>query len=80
MYQNILKASLWERFGDRPDAEELIRRIRESLDGLKGLPPDIREGALASYMEAFEGVWYTVLTLWYVCSHLPFPHGDLFHH
>ena len=63
MYQNILKVRLWERFGDYPDAAEEIRRIRDSLDELKHLPQGWFSGVIQSYIEAFRGVWLTMLAL-----------------
>ncbi|KFA77829.1 hypothetical protein S40288_00451 [Stachybotrys chartarum IBT 40288] len=61
VYQNILRTRLWERFGDEPDAEEKIRSIRNDLDALKHLPEGWREGVVQSFMEAFRGVWLTLL-------------------
>lgn len=63
VYQNILKARLWERFGSLPGAEEEIKRIRDDLGELKHLPEGWQAGVLASFMEAFRGVWLTVLGL-----------------
>lgn len=63
MYQNILKAHLWERFGDEPGAEDIIRRVRDDLDEIQKLPPGWYEGVLQSFMEAFRGVWITLLGL-----------------
>lgn len=63
MYQNILKARLWERFGDEPDAADKIRYIRDNLDALKNLPDGWYDGVIRSYMEAFRGVWLTMLGL-----------------
>lgn len=63
VYQNILKARLWERFGSEPDAAGEIGRIRDDLDELKHLPAGWRDGVIASFMEAFRGVWLTTLGL-----------------
>jgi MFS family permease len=63
VYQNILKAKLWERFGDLPGAAEQIARIRDDLDELKHLPEGWHDGVLASFMVAFRGVWLTGLGL-----------------
>lgn len=63
MYQNILKAKLWDRFGDEPGAAEEIRRIRDDLKELKHLPDGWHDGVIASFMEAFRGVWLTLLAM-----------------
>lgn len=63
VYQNILKARLWERFGSLPGAGEEIKRIRDDLGELQHLPQGWQAGVLASFMEAFKGVWLTVLGL-----------------
>lgn len=61
VYQNILKARLWNRFGDLPGAAEEIGRIRDDLGELKRLPEGWKDGVIASFMEAFRGVWLTAL-------------------
>lgn len=63
VYQNILKARLWQRFGDWPDAAEEIRRIRDDLDELKHLPAGWHDGVIQSFVEAFRGVWLTLLAM-----------------
>ncbi|KAH6893240.1 major facilitator superfamily domain-containing protein [Thelonectria olida] len=61
VYQNILVTRLWDRFGDEPHAGEEIRRIRDDLNELKHLPEGWHDGVIASFMEAFRGVWLTLL-------------------
>ncbi|KAK2019461.1 major facilitator superfamily transporter [Colletotrichum eremochloae] len=63
VYQNVLRNRLWDRFGDYPDAADIIRRIRDDLDELNHLPPGWKPGVVASFMEAFGSVWYTMLGL-----------------
>lgn len=63
VYQNILKARLWERLGSLPGAAAEIRRIRDDLDELNHLPDGWRDDVIESFMEAFRGVWLTVLGL-----------------
>lgn len=63
VYQNILKAKLWERFGDEPNAADEIQRIRDDLAELHYLPKGWHDGVIASFMEAFQGVWLTLLGL-----------------
>ncbi|KAK0626723.1 major facilitator superfamily domain-containing protein [Immersiella caudata] len=63
VYQNILKARLWERFGHLPGAAEEISRIRNDLGELQRLPKGWHDGVILSFMEAFRGVWWTSLGL-----------------
>ncbi|PNY27735.1 Multidrug resistance protein fnx1 [Tolypocladium capitatum] len=63
VYQNILKAQLWDRFGDHPGAAEEIQRIRDDLNELKHLPEGWYDGVMDSFMEAFRGVWLTMLAM-----------------
>ncbi|KAG5985593.1 hypothetical protein E4U54_005935, partial [Claviceps lovelessii] len=56
-------ARLWDRFGDEPGAADQIRRIRDDLDELRHLPPGWYDGVMDSFMEAFRGVWLTMLGL-----------------
>ncbi|KAF5552438.1 multidrug resistance protein fnx1 [Fusarium mexicanum] len=61
VYQNILKARLWDRFGTEPGAADEIRRIRDDLDETKHLPEGWYDGVISSFVEAFRGVWLTLL-------------------
>ena len=59
VFQNILKMRLWARFGDRKDANDVIRRIRDNFDEIGNLPAGWREGVMESYMDALSGVFVT---------------------
>lgn len=61
VYQNVLRESLWGRFGNEDGAGEVIGKIRDDLDELKHLPPGWEDGVISSFMEAFRGVWITAL-------------------
>jgi hypothetical protein len=61
VYQNVLKQHLWDRFGNEPNAAELIKRIRDDLSELKHLPEGWHDGVIRSFMEAFQAVWLTIL-------------------
>jgi hypothetical protein len=63
IYQNILRARLWDRFGDLPGAAEEIERIRDDLSELARLPVGWYDGVIRSFMEAFRGVWVVALAL-----------------
>ena len=61
VFQNILKLRLWTRFGDRDDAAEMIKRLRDSLEEIDKLPTGQRAIVLDIYMEALRGVFLTLL-------------------
>ncbi|KAI1163518.1 major facilitator superfamily domain-containing protein [Nemania serpens] len=61
VYQDTLRSSLWERFGDQPDSAETIRRILDSLAELGSLPDGWVEGVTQSFMGAFLNVWLMML-------------------
>lgn len=64
VYQNILKHQLWDRFGGLPGAAEEIHRIRDDLSEIQHLPEGwSADSVLAAFMEAFRGVWLTMLGL-----------------
>jgi MFS family permease len=63
VYQNILKARLWDQFGHLPGAAEEIERIRDDLAELGRLPEGWYEGVIEAFMEAFRGVWLVGLAL-----------------
>lgn len=60
VFQNVLKRELWERFGSKKDAAEIIGRVRDSLDEVKHLPPEWKMGVLETYMDALRAVWWTM--------------------
>ena len=61
VFQNLLKEGLYERFGDRPNAAEVIRRIRDNVDTVKHLSPRWHDGAIEAHVDALRGVWTVVL-------------------
>lgn len=68
VFQNLLKAFLYERFGDRPNAAERIRRIRDTPDEIRNLPDSWKTGVIESYIGALKGVWTVVLALATIAS------------
>ena len=63
VFQNMLKSGLWTWFGNREDADELIRRIRDSLDEIWKLPADLKPGVLGAYMTSLRAAFVTLLGL-----------------
>lgn len=63
VFQNILKADLWSKFGDYKDAERIIGQIRDDVDFAKTLGPKWQKGVVDSYEDALQGVWVVVLGL-----------------
>ncbi|ETN39258.1 uncharacterized protein HMPREF1541_05481 [Cyphellophora europaea CBS 101466] len=64
VYQNVLTQELRAQYGGMDDSENVIRKIRDSLDGVNHLPPgwdrDVVEGV---YMDALRGAFLTGLGL-----------------
>lgn len=63
VFQNTLSANLQEKFKGKEHAAQIIERIRNSLDEIKLLPPDLQNSALESYMAALQGVWVSILVM-----------------
>ena len=61
VFQNVLNIELWDRFGDRKGATEVIDKLRENLSELKSLPPEWKAGVLDVYMDALRDVFLTTL-------------------
>ena len=61
VFQNLLKERLFFRFGDQPGAADEIKRIRDSVDEVRHLPPGWYEGVIEAHVEALKGVWVVVL-------------------
>ncbi|KAK3196039.1 hypothetical protein K4F52_000907 [Lecanicillium sp. MT-2017a] len=57
VYRGVLKSGLWSRFGDDPDASEVIKRVLDDLGHMNDVPKGWYGGVVASYMEAFYWVW-----------------------
>lgn len=63
VYQNILKAGLWNKFGGEEGAADEIKRIRDNFDELRHLPPGWHDGVFDTYMDALRGVFLTALAV-----------------
>jgi len=61
VFQNLLKRGLDARFSEFPGAEDEISRIRDSVNEVRNLKGEWRDGAIAAYVEALRGVWGVVL-------------------
>lgn len=61
MFQNLLKSLLWKHFGDRPDAADRIRQIRDDATIIRDLEPSWKQGVIEAYVAALRGVWVVVL-------------------
>ncbi|KAF2723811.1 MFS general substrate transporter [Polychaeton citri CBS 116435] len=63
-FQNTLKAALWNNFGSRPDAADVIGEIRDrGVEYLDHLPSHWRIGVLDAYNDAFVAVFAVVAGL-----------------
>lgn len=71
VYQNILKTGLWNKFGEEEGAADEIKRIRDSFDELRHLPPTWHDGVFDTYMDALRGVFLTAfvaVVLGFICA------------
>ncbi|KAI9691095.1 MAG: hypothetical protein M1822_008715 [Bathelium mastoideum] len=62
VFQNVLKSRLWSKFGHEPNAEKIIRALRDNIQEINRVPASWRPGVLESYMNAMEAVWITILS------------------
>jgi hypothetical protein len=64
VFQNILTKELRGEYGDMPDSEGVIRRIRNSLEGIKHLPAGwSRQVVDGIYMDSLRGAFIAGLGL-----------------
>lgn len=63
VFQNILKRGLWAKYGNAPNAADVIRGIRDDIGDIDHLPAGWRNGVVGVYVEALRGVWVLVLGL-----------------
>ena len=63
VYQNSLKARLWDRFGNEKNAAEIIKKLRDSFDEIQHVPRNWKQGVLDSYMESLTAVFVTTLVM-----------------
>lgn len=64
VFQNILTEELRGEYGNLPGSEEVIRRIKDSLEGIKHLPAGWdKDVVLGIYMEALRGAFISGLGL-----------------
>jgi len=61
VFQNIIKIELWDQFGGRKGAAEVISKLRDNLDEIKSLPTEWKAGVMEVYMDALRGVFLTTL-------------------
>ena len=61
VFQNILKIELWKNFGEKHDAQKIIKRLRDSLEEIGNLPKEWQGDARAAYMGALRGFFLTTV-------------------
>ena len=67
VYQNTLKSTMWDRFGDIPGGPAEIHRILDGIEELKHLPEGWWKGVVASFTESFRFVW-VMMVCWAVLA------------
>lgn len=63
IYQNTLMSRLWKTFGNDDGAGEEIKKIADSFDEMRHLPPHWRQAVLSSCMDSLHSVFITCLVL-----------------
>jgi len=61
IFQTKINQELFDHFGGLLDAENIINRIRDSVDEIQNAPVEWHSGIVESYVEALRGVWVAVL-------------------
>ncbi|THV06874.1 vacuolar amino acid permease [Dendrothele bispora CBS 962.96] len=79
IFQSFLGKELWRHLGDRPDAPELIKQIRQNARLVATLPKDIQRPVRDSYAASLKAVFYfsAASTLLAYIVRLPIPEKDL---
>ncbi|KIX05784.1 uncharacterized protein Z518_03756 [Rhinocladiella mackenziei CBS 650.93] len=64
VFQNVLTKELRDQYGDMPDSEDVIRKIKDSLEGIKHLPAGWDKGVVLDvYMDALRDAFIAGLGL-----------------
>ncbi|KAM0722824.1 hypothetical protein Q7P37_002266 [Cladosporium fusiforme] len=66
-YQNTLKSTLWEQFGNLSGGPEEIDRILDGIEELKYLPEGWWTGVMESFTDSFRVVW-VMMVCWAVLA------------
>ena len=61
VFQNVLNTKLWTRLGNRAGADEIIPRVRESLEAVNDLPLTWKTDVEQIYMGALTATFQTIL-------------------
>lgn len=61
VFQNLLDRNLWQVLGSKDGAEDVIHRLKSSLEVIKTLPTDWKAVVRIAYMESLRGVFLTTL-------------------
>ncbi|KAK3063025.1 hypothetical protein LTS18_002892, partial [Coniosporium uncinatum] len=63
VFQNMLKKQLHARLDGMKGADEIIARLRDSIDEIKNVPSSIRNDVLQAYIVSLRSVWAVLLGL-----------------
>jgi len=63
VFQNMLKKQLHARLDGMKGADEIIARLRDSIDEIKNVPSSIRDDVLQAYIVSLRSVWAVLLGL-----------------
>ncbi|KAK9236917.1 major facilitator superfamily-domain-containing protein [Lipomyces kononenkoae] len=67
VFQNVLATKLYSRITG-PDAEEIISRVKDSIDQVRFMSPEVQELVVQSYLDSVRAVMVTVTVLSVMCA------------
>ncbi|KAK9241882.1 major facilitator superfamily domain-containing protein [Lipomyces tetrasporus] len=71
IFQNVLAAKLYSRITG-PDAEEIISRVKDSIDQVRFLSPDMQDLVVKSYLDSVRAVFVTATLMSVMCAGMCF--------
>lgn len=61
VYQTVLTKGLWQRFGSLPEADQLIKGVKNNMGAMHGLKPQLERGIMEVHMYVLKHVFLVLL-------------------
>ncbi|KAK9343534.1 major facilitator superfamily domain-containing protein [Lipomyces starkeyi] len=71
IFQNVLATKLYSRITG-PGAEEIISRVKDSIDEVRFLSPEMQELVVQSYLDSIRAVFLTATAMSVMCAGMSF--------